>query len=207
MLPITGVTESNTPPEHFNYARRPQLGLPSPRHPPRPRTDRARSAGPAHRAPPPPSPLSRGRVSSAPTSSSAAPSTGFSGTGTKREVSGARKPPPPDDEEEDEAAAWRRRTAPPWRKASPARDDSRSSGHAHRLIGSEGQRRRREYVTVRRPPSAAHARSAHSGCKYGGGRQPCPEGAGSTRAGPLPGCRPELHPAPSYRASPVPAEI
>lgn len=147
-------------------------------------------------------------MSSAPTSSSAAPSAGFSGTGTKREVSGARKPPPSEDDEEedDEAAAGRRRSAPPWRRASPARADSRSSGHAHRLIGREGQPRRSERVTARRPPYAAHARPAHGGCQYGGGRKPCPEGVGLTRAGPLPAYGPELQPAPLEQAFPVPAE-
>lgn len=107
-------------------------------------------------------------MSSAPTSSSAASPTGFSGTGTKREVSGARELPSPPAEEEEEAtaAAGRRRAAaPPWRGTSPARAGSRSSGHAHRLIGSEGQRRRRGLgASSTRDEAAAHAQHRpHSG--------------------------------------------
>lgn len=118
-------------------------------------------------------------MSSAPTSSPAASPTGFSGTGTKRDVSGARElpsPPTEEEEEEDEAAAGRSRAAaaPPWR-TRPARDGSRSSGHAHRLIGSEGQRRRRRARASSRgdrPTAIRRACAAPPLCQGPAGSEP-----------------------------------
>lgn len=108
--------------------------------------------------------MSRGRVSSAPTSSSAASPTGLSGTGTKREVSGAREPPLPSDGEEEEEEKAAGKAAAPWRRGSGRRPARRSSGPAQRLIRLKG--------------SAATARTAHAPGRDGGGTAPARPASG-----------------------------